>query len=161
MQRLQQLVTQVERVEKALCASSAIAFTVLIVANVVLRYGFNTPLYFAEEASVILMVWMALLAASLTLGRREMVAVTLFTEFLPERFRAIVDLLVQVIVLLVALTFLYWSVVWMMSPAATRDVVITLGIKKWYPYLIVPVFFLLSSLKALNNVAVVAPRVFR
>ena len=87
------------------------------------------------------MIWMALLAASLTLGRREMVAVTLFTDFLPEKPRVFVDLLVQVIVFLVAATFLYWSVVWMMSPAAMRDVVITLAVKKWYPYLIVPVFF--------------------
>lgn len=161
MQVLNQLVTYVERIEKALCAFSAIAFTVLIVLNVVLRYGLSAPLYFAEEASVILMIWMALLAASLTLGRREMVAVTLFTDFLPEKPRVFVDLLVQVIVFLVAATFLYWSVVWMMSPAAMRDVVITLAVKKWYPYLIVPVFFFISSLKALNNVVFVAARIFR
>jgi len=148
---LRKLVAFVEQVEKALCAFFALAFTGLIVVNVVLRYVFNRPLYFAEEVSVILMIWMTLLAASLMLGRREMVSVTILTDPLPRRLRRLVAVAVQAITLAVALTFFYWSVQWMRSPASQRDLILAMDVPKWYPYMIVPVFFCLASLKALNN----------
>ena len=151
---LRAAVRGIERVETALCAASITGFTLLVAANVVLRYAFGRPIDFAEEVSVVLMIWMSLLAASLALGRGEMVAVTLLVDALPDRAGDLVRRLAGVLVLAVALTLAWASVTWLRSPSSTRDVVVTLGIAKWYPYLIVPVFFGLVSLKTL--VALVA-----
>lgn len=158
---LRNLVLVAERGERALCALSAAAFTTLIVANVVLRYVFGKPLYFAEELSTILMIWMALLASSITLGRRQMVAVTFAIDALPEKLRRMAQFLAEIFVFTISVIFTYWSSIWISSPAASRDIIITLDIEKWYSYLIVPIFFFMSSLKSLNNIFHVAGQVER
>lgn len=147
----QRLIRWIERVETVLCTVSVVSFTLLVATNVVLRYVFGRPLYYAEEVSVILMIWMSLLAASLALGRQEMVAVTVFSDMAPTRYRHWLQVSTHLIVLGVSLAFAWASLVWMQSPSASRDMIVTLGIAKWYPYLIVPVFFVLVSLKSFNT----------
>ena len=148
---LRKFVALIEQLEKALCAFFAFAFTCLIVVNVVLRYAFNQPLFFAEEVSIVLMIWMTLLAASLMLGRRQMVSVTILADALPQRARWLVTVAAHAVTLIVAVTFFYWSIQWMGSPVSKRDVILALDVPKWYSYMIIPVFFCLASIKAFNN----------
>ena len=152
MKILDSIIAVAERAERTLCALLVFAFTSLVVANIILRYLFSSPLYYAEEVSIILMIWMTFLAASLALGRREMVSVTLLSGMLSEKLAGFLKLIVDLIVLGIVATFLYWSIIWMMSDASSRDIVLTLGILKWYPYLVIPIFFSLACLKSVNNI---------
>ena len=153
MNFLHRIVALVEKAERMLCILFGLAFTGLVVVNVVLRYAFSHPLYFAEEVSVILMIWMTLFAASLLLGRRELVAVTILIEPLPRWGNRVAAIAVDALTVAIVATFAWFSIAWMRTPASQRDLVLALDIPKWYPYLIVPIFFSLASLKALNNLA--------
>ena len=148
---LDRIVAAVERVERAVCAIAVALFCLLLSVNVLLRYAFNAPIY-AEEVCVILMIWMAFIASSLAIGSRDMVAVTLIPDILPPAWQHRLSLLVHAIVLATAAIFLYWSVLWLVSPSASRDIIITLGLPKWPSYVIVPFFFALAVLKSIRNV---------
>lgn len=148
------VVEAIERVECALCALLAVLLCLLLCANVALRYVFGAPLYYAEEVCVVLMIWMAFIASSIAVGRREMIAVTLVQDLLGPAARRWLGLAVHVLTFAIAAVFLYWSVVWLRSPSAARDVILTLGVPKWPSYLIVPVFFALAAVKSVRNVAI-------
>lgn len=60
-----------------------------------------------------------------------MVAVTILPELLPSAWQSRFALAAHLVVLLAAGIFLYWSVVWLLSPSASRDIILTLGVKKW------------------------------
>lgn len=142
----------IERVEIVVCAFLLAILTGLVVVNVGLRYLFSAPLYYAEELSVVLMIWASFLAASVALGRREMIAVTLVPDMLPRKLGDVVMFVVHVLVLATSMTFFYWSFKWITGPSAARDVIVTLSVSKWWSYLIVPIFFLLATIKSVANV---------
>jgi len=58
---------------------------VIMVSQVVLRYGFSNSLLWAEEAVRFLMIWISLFAATVALWRRQHIAVDVVARRLPAR----------------------------------------------------------------------------
>jgi len=142
----------ITRMERLACAVLVAVFCLVLSTNVILRYVFNAPLYWAEEVCVILMVWMTFIAASLAIGARQMIAVTFFSDLLSARWRRLLALFCEMVILVTAGFFFYWSIRWLNSPSAGRDIVITLNLPKYPSYAVVPLFFGLTILKTLCNV---------
>ncbi len=71
-----------------LLACSIIAFL-----GVFLRYIFRAPLYWGEEATVILLVWFVFLPQGLLQAKNEQLGMTAFYQALPDKVRRILDLL--------------------------------------------------------------------
>jgi len=142
----------VTRLERWACAILVAVFCLVLSGNVILRYVFSAPLYWAEEVCIILMIWMAFIAASLAIGARQMIAVTFFSDLLAARGRRFLALFCEVVILVTAGFFLYWSIRWLNSPSAGRDIVITLNLPKYPSYAIVPLFFGLTMIKTLRNI---------
>ena len=68
-------------------ASIAISITVLmVITNVVLRYGFNFVLPWSEELSVICFIWAVYLGISSCYKHNLHMGVDVILSFLPERF---------------------------------------------------------------------------
>lgn len=139
-------------VESVLCATLVVAFSLLLLINVTLRYGFARPLYFAEEACVLIMIWMAFLATSLALARRELVAVTLLLDHLPARPRRWLRAASDVVVILLLLLMLYAACVWILSDSVRYERAITLGLPKWPFFAVLPAVFATMSVHAFVNV---------
>lgn len=139
-------------VESVLCATLVVAFSLLLLINVTLRYGFARPLYFAEEACVLIMIWMAFLATSLALARRELVAVTLLLDHLPARPRRWLRAASDVVVILLLLLMLYAASVWILSDSVRYERAITLGLPKWPFFAVLPAVFATMSVHAFVNV---------
>lgn len=142
----------VERVERVLCAILVAAFCILLTLNVGMRYLFNAPIYFAEELCIILMTWMALIACSLSIGSRTLIAVTLIPDMLPPKTKHRLAVVSHILVTLISAIFLYWSMNWLLSPRAQVDIIQTLEVVKWPSFTVVPIFFALATLKSFRNV---------
>ena len=128
------------RFERIISRLLVVGFTTLIVVNVTLRYLAGRPLIFAEEFAAILLVWLALVAVSISIHDRRQVGVTILVDALPPAARAVTLRLVDLIVLLILIVFLWKSIVWVASPSVGFERVITLGWAKWPFFLIVPIF---------------------
>ena len=60
---------------------------VLVVAQVVLRYVFNSPLTWSEELAVYIMVWMTFIGSVICMRDNEHIEVTILVDYLPHGLR--------------------------------------------------------------------------
>ncbi len=141
------------RVELLLCKLLIVGFAGLLLVNVAMRYLFSAPLYYAEELSVYILIWMSFLAIAATIARREMIALTFAVDVLPPALRRVMKIVVDLIVLcmVAALAWVSWR--WINSIAMQFEMALTLGMAKRPFYAIVPIFFVLATFHTLANLA--------
>lgn len=73
--------------ERGLVAALTTALAVTMMAQVVLRYFFGAPLFWAEEISVQLLVFLTLLGLSLLVQSGQLVSIDFLPQALPPRGR--------------------------------------------------------------------------
>jgi TRAP-type C4-dicarboxylate transport system permease small subunit len=130
------------RAEAALgSACLALLFSLLLI-NVLLRYLFDTSLFWAEELAVTLFIWMGFLAAASTEAGDGHVRLTLLVDRLSPQLRRIIDTLVDC-VLLMALILLVATA---HSGLATLQTTVALRLPEKWLYAIVPVTMALCAL---------------
>jgi len=128
-----------DRAGLAVAATFLAIMTILVLAQVVFRYGFNASLGWSEELSKTMMVWMAFLVAPAAYRRGLNVAIEIFVEAFPRRARLVANLLINTSVAWILAVFLGESLDFVargMSATAA-----TLPIKMGWFYTIVPVSF--------------------
>lgn len=128
------------RLEEFVCSVLIVAFGVLLTVNVVSRYVFNNPIFFAEELAVYILVWMAFLAISIAVHHDQHVRLTMLIGVLPPAAQRLCYWLTELICLAILAVLLKSSIGWIRSPSVAFDIAITLDWPKWHFYLIVPLF---------------------
>ena len=152
-----------------LAALLAVAITGLVLLNVVTR-AMSASIFWVDEAAIYAMTWMTFLAASAAVHFGQSVAVTLFTDMLPERAARIAGRVVDMVVLIFALTMLWLCWRWFLPLDLMRagfdtmafqgetfnfiyaEPTLTLGIRKFWLWLIMPLFALGLTLHAVANI---------
>lgn len=71
---------------------------VVIVMQVILRFGFNSPTKWSEEVALICLVWFGMLAAAICVQRNTHVSITFFNDLLPNRGQFVLELIVQLLI---------------------------------------------------------------
>ncbi|MGR3652259.1 MAG: TRAP transporter small permease [Roseovarius sp.] len=168
MRILKSLSAAIARAEIALGAVLGVAIMGLILLNVVTR-TLGAALFWVDETAVTVMVWMAFLGASVAVHHRSSVSVTLLPDALRGGSLNALRLAVDLIVLgfFVALLILCWT--WYDPLTLVRvgfdlnaftnatfnfvykEVSATLGIPKFWLWLIVPIFAVNGTIHALAN----------
>lgn len=113
----------------ALAALLLLVVTVLVCAQVLVRYALGGSLVWSEELTRLLFVWMVLVAA-VSAPRMQ---VDFIVELLPPRLRALQRLLVELLV--IGLTVVLIQGAWGMMDLRQFDNYITLGISVRWLYL--------------------------
>ncbi len=105
--RLSAAIATGESVAAGLAAATTFS---LLVVNIVTR-SLGNAVYWTDEAAILAMVWMAFLAASLTIHFRSHIAVTLLTDMLRPRVRLVFAVLVDAIMLtlMIVIGILVWN----------------------------------------------------
>jgi TRAP-type C4-dicarboxylate transport system permease small subunit len=121
------------------------AMVMVVLVGTISRYIFNNPLLWTEEAARYLMIWMALVGASITLKRREHVGI----EFVVNKFNPKVQLIIKFISDILILYFLYILTKrgFIMALEARPQVSPALKISMFWPLLSVPVMGFLTSIQ--------------
>ena len=117
------------RFPDALAAVLLLVVTVLITAQVLVRYAFGGSLVWSEELTRLLFVWMVLVAA-VTAPRMQ---VDFLVDLLPPRLRALQRILVEFVVM--GLTIILIQGAWGMMDLRQFDIYIALGISVSWVYL--------------------------
>ncbi|SDN70512.1 TRAP transporter small permease [Vreelandella arcis] len=165
---LQRLSSGLARGEEIAAAALAAAVTCLILTNIAFRV-LGSPLYWVSELAIYAMIWMTFLIAGAVFKRRQGVAVTLLSDLLPRTGRKLVGLWVDAMVLLFAVLLVWLCWRWYQPLTLAQmgfdtgafqgqtfnfiyaENTSTLGIKKFWVWLIVPWFALSLSLHGLAN----------
>lgn len=120
--------------------------SVVVFAQVLLRYVFGTALFLADELSRYLLVWLGFLGASLGVRAGAHIGVEILWQRLPQRAQRAVGLLASalIFVFLAALTVVGAQLL----PDQLSQLSPGLGISMFWPYLAIPVggFFMILQM---------------
>lgn len=117
------------------------ALVFILTAQVILRYVFSRPLFWAEEVSLQFLVFSTLIGMSLLLKSRRMIAVDILTARLSESVNRKILILVQLLGLIAVLFFAYHGTLWLLRPEARMEISPTIGTPIWINYAVFPLTF--------------------
>jgi TRAP-type C4-dicarboxylate transport system permease small subunit len=117
---------------------------VLVFANVITRYLFNSSIIWVEELTQFQMIWITYLGAGLALREGRHVAVDTLQDLLPTRFQRYARVLIWTAMFgfLIALTVLGF----MMSAFTWDQETPVLNVRTGIPYLAIPIGALLLAM---------------
>ena len=123
---------------------------VLVNANVIMRYFFNSPIRWAEEVVTSLFVWTVFIGSAYAYRKHSHLGVDILVNLMPPKMKAVVKSVMSVVELLV-LSMLTWisseSVYHLIyNRAGKLKIVMTdmLRVPKWWTAIAVPIGFGLS-----------------
>jgi TRAP-type C4-dicarboxylate transport system permease small subunit len=146
-----------------------VAFTVLLILLNVVTRALNVALFWVDELAIYSMIWAFMLGAAATVRGRQGIAISLAHDYASPRARAWLALTSDSVVLLFSLSLMAFNWLWfdpllLVSvdfeiPAFIKasfnfiykEQTSTLGIAKWWVWLIMPLMAVLMSLHALAN----------
>lgn len=149
------IISKISRaIEKVLVVISillASALALNMIVAVFFRYALSRPIFWADELSLILFVWITFLGGCLALKKSEMPAVTLVLERLNHGFRLLFSFLIYITVIVFSGIIAYYSYVWITSPSVMNMISSTLRISMLWIYLILPVTMVCMILFSISN----------
>ncbi|MGM0420997.1 MAG: TRAP transporter small permease [Bacillota bacterium] len=128
------------------------AMVVVVLVGTFWRYVLRSPFLWTEELARYLMIWMALIAASISLKEREHVGIRLVIDKVPERPRKIIRFITQIFMLL----FLYYLTRegFTMAGRGASQSSPALGISMFWPLLAVPLAGLFTGLQLILQMVI-------
>lgn len=159
---------RIAQAERAVVRLIALALPLMILANVAGR-AMRSPIYWMDELSILFMVWLAMLGMSLTLKTRDAVAVTMLVDAMPPWLMKAMKVLIDLLVLVFGIALLVLCYRWFDPLTLMRlgfdmrefsgqtfnfmyqDTTATLGVAKFWFWLVVPLAAATTSVHALSN----------
>lgn len=128
------------------------AMVLVVLIGTISRYVFNSPLLWTEEAARYLMIWMALVGASITLKRREHVGI----EIVINKFRPEIRVIIKLIRDFLILYFLYILIKQgsIMALEAKDQLSPALRISMFWPLLSVPAMGVFTGLQLILQMVI-------
>ncbi len=110
---------------------------VLVIALVILRYGFNTTIVGGNELVVILFIYTSALGAAVIVGKKEHIAITWFIDKLSPTLRKAVDIFDFMLIAFINGVMILYSIQWISKTGGYLTAVLT--IPQIYAQIIVPI----------------------
>lgn len=147
------------RLDAALCRAEAVfigaalAFSsVVLFVNVVMRYVFLSPLNWAEETTLYLMVWIVFVGGSIAIRTRGHMAIDLLPLALSPANRKRLALLVSFAALVFFAVFFWYSLEHTLRVRSINQLTPVMQAPMWLTYLAMPVGSLLMALRTIQSI---------
>ena len=137
-----------KQIEQTIGIVCLLTMFIIICANVIMRYVFSSPLYWAEEASNYLFVWIGFLSCANSVAEGRHIRVTALIDRLGERARRAVALAMNCLMLITFGAYIQPS--WMALDSL--NISTGLQIHERYPYAILPVAMALCFIHAMLRI---------
>lgn len=124
--------------ERYFLGATILFCSLLLLANVIMRYVFSNSIYWAEELVRYLLVWIIFLGSSQVAKHEGHIAVDILHRFVPQRGKMFLDHLVNVVAILFCLVLVYYSYHQTMRVYGSQQISPALEIPMWLAYLSVP-----------------------
>ncbi|MBN2058849.1 MAG: TRAP transporter small permease [Deltaproteobacteria bacterium] len=147
------MITVVERISTFcgwMAGAGVYAMVILIFIDVILRYFFASPLLFADEMSVYLMIYVAFIGAALTMKMGVHISVDILYRHFPKRSQLWLSSITTVLGTFICFLMTWQAAVWVKYTCDTGF--ISPGILEtpmWIPMASIPVGLLLWSMQFL------------
>ncbi len=141
-----------DKLEKSFLAGTIIFTSLLLFVNVVLRYVFMKPIYWAEELVRYLMVWLIFIGASQVTSWGGHVGVDILPRFLSKRGNLILAFAVNVVCIAFCIVLAYYSFGQMLRVKNAQQVSPALEIPMWLAYAAIPAGSVLMLIRYIQQI---------
>jgi len=123
-----------QRVEELFIGVLLLAITGVIFLNVVMRYGFNSTLSWAEEFARYGVIWVTFIGASVCVARHLHIAIDVWGHKLSERTNRYWSIAVSAFCSVASVVFCWYSLQLVAKALQTGQKAIALGLPMWCVY---------------------------
>lgn len=141
------MLKHLDRTEEYLAVVLTALLGLLLTAQIVLRFVFETGFVWTEEIARVMFIWVIFLGAVVGMRRHLHFRVTAGLKLFPPRFRPAAELLGDGLLLLFCLALTWHGVQLVASTLAVDFRLRATGISMFWPYLIMPLSFGLQALR--------------
>lgn len=149
MNMLNRLDEGIARIEYWMMVALVAALTLILVAQVVLRYFFSSPIFWAEDVAVQILTLASCLGVSYLIYQNDMVKVDFLIALLPEWAVSLFHRLIYLIGFVTLAVVCFYAAEWLLRPENRMLLSSTTGLPKWYNHLGMIVCFHLMALHLL------------
>jgi len=142
-----------QKLERGFLGGAIIFSSLLLFINVIMRYVFLYPIYWAEELCRYLMVWMIFIGASQVTLQGGHVAVDIVPRLLPKRANLVLAFLVNGISILFCLVLAYFAYRQMMRVKIAHQISPAMELPMWVAYLSIPLGTAMMSVRYVQQIA--------
>ncbi|MYL32102.1 TRAP transporter small permease subunit [Pontibacillus yanchengensis] len=141
----------ISKIEKGISILLMFSMAIVVTLAVAFRYVLQSPLSWAGEISVFLLIWISFIGGSLGLKYKSQAAVTIVVEYIPENIKRMVMIVGHICMLLFLFILIYYSFTWILSPSVSYQKSTTLLVPMWIPYMAVPLGLTFAAVHLLSN----------
>jgi len=134
MKRLERVLVRTLEIVLGVCF---LAMFALVVTQVALRYGLNESIGGANELATLLFVYTSALGIAVGIAKREHMAISWFTERLPDSARQAVDVIGLLLLAAINCAVVWYSVKWIDLTGARM--ISVLQVPRWTAQIAIPV----------------------
>ena len=114
-----------------------VAMVLIVFSNVVLRYGFSSGIRWAEEISLVIVIWFTFIAMALGVKENLHINITILPKRLPRVFNDALNLIKYILEIAIGFILLYFG--WGVTKNAGRSRLPATGFSNAINYIIVPI----------------------
>lgn len=140
----------INELEEGIISLLLASMTLLVFVEVVLRFGFNTGLLWAQELTLLLSAWMVLFGVSYGIKVGSHIGVDAVVRILPRKTRRIVSIIACVLALVYCGLFLKGSYVYLAKMHKIGIELQDIPIPKWTAHSILILGFIMLSYRLLE-----------
>ncbi|MGB0466985.1 MAG: TRAP transporter small permease [Pontibacterium sp.] len=140
----------INRLEENILSLLMVSMTLLVFIEVILRFGFNTGIHWAQEVTLLLAAWFVLFGASYGVKVGAHIGVDVFVKLLPNGVHRAITLLAIVLCLFYCGLFIYGSWIYLAKLKMIGIELEDLPIPKWTTTSILVIGFVLLALRFLQ-----------
>jgi TRAP-type C4-dicarboxylate transport system permease small subunit len=129
------------------------SIVLLVMALVILRYGFNSTIIGANEFIVILFIYTSAIGATVVIGKKEHIAITYFIDKLPPTARKIADIFNFLLIAFLNGVLIWYGMRWMNITGDYLTAV--LKIQQAYAQIVVPLGCSIAILYCLYHIILI------
>ncbi|KIL37367.1 TRAP C4-dicarboxylate transporter [Cohnella kolymensis] len=138
------------RIEKVIVSIAVLIMSLSLIAGVIFRYFFNSPLVWSDEIAMYSFIWISFVGGSMALKKDQLASVSILMDRLNGKIRMILLSVGFAIVLGFLIYFLVYSIPWILSPDISFQQSTAMMLPMIYPYLSVPVGIAGMTIHALD-----------
>ena len=143
----------IDKVEKGFLAVLLLFATGLLFTNVVLRYCFQSAIFWTEEMLRYIMVWITLIGMSICVSEDSHISIDVLSNLIKPKHRKILKLVLNILGLIFGLFFLYVSTKFVIQIKSTGQVSATIWYTPMYIiYSCFPIGFLLYAVRSVEMI---------
>jgi C4-dicarboxylate transporter DctQ subunit len=142
---------QFSKVERFILAGVILFTSLLLFANVFMRYIFHNAIYWAEELVRYSMVWLIFIGGSQVAKHEGHITVDVVHRVVPPKIRIVLEYFVNIVAIVFCLVLAYFSYRQMMRVYISGQISPAMELPMWLPYLSIPVGSALMAIRYLGE----------